>query len=229
MSNLGNMVARIQRETRRANGGSADESRTIKDCIADAIDDFKSDRFAFNVQDFTLSLQQGVYTYTSFVRSDGTTALPASQVYDIDFVRYERDGSWYHLEPASASILDSYRNPSSNDGWPQCFGWYGQSFTLYPSPSETSTMSLRGIVALDDDNSAGSLFAPATSPDTFASAWFGEGERLIRQQALYHLYTVLLDNPERAGRHAQAAALEHARLRARQAQLEPRNSVEPCY
>lgn len=228
MSTLGNMVSRIQRELRRANP-SADETRTIKDCIGDAIGDFKGDRFGFNVQEFTLSLQQGVYTYTAFVRSDGTTALPGSQVLDVDYARYVRDGSWYHLTPASAVALDSIRTQNQSDGWPESFGWVGDSLKLYPAPSEASTMTLRGLVELDNDNVAGSLFDAASSPDSFTNSWFTDGEKLIRNQALGLLYTYLLDNAARADRHFALAAQERARLLDRYSNKDPRPFVEPCF
>lgn len=210
MTTLATMESRIKRELGRA--ASPDENQALRDAIISAVDGHKSDRFQFNEGRFSFQTVSGQHEYTSFTRADGITALPSSEVFEVDWLRHEHNGARRHLEPTTSQRLDQYG--SSYTGTPTGWSWFGSSLLLTPTPDNNSTVTGWGILELDDDNNAGQLLGSASN-GTFTNSWFTEGERLVRFQALAYLFEMVYDNTRRADRSYQLAALEKDNLRVR--------------
>jgi hypothetical protein len=176
VSNLLTMRTRIRSELRR---GSDLTDATIDAAIATAIGELEAERFLFNETreiNFPTVAQQAVYT------SADSAFIPRIRKFDFAFV-YLSDQP-YRLAQEAQEKIEYWSMNGNNTGQPNCFAFYNERITLYPTPPDVYTIRFGAVVNMP---------APAAD-DEADNPWMTDAEKLVRMYAKHELYqNVLLD------------------------------------
>jgi hypothetical protein len=150
--------------------------------IVSAIDHYKRKRFWFN---------EG--TTTSSTAASGEYQARPATILDLDSLRITISSGTYPLDERHFSTLEQWSTGTTLTGQPTDFAPYKDTFRLYPIPDGIYTLTWAGLLDLG---------TPSVDADT--SAWFTDGEELIRERAKAMVrINVIMD---------QAAAMERAGL-----------------
>lgn len=190
MSSYGIMQTRIAGDLTRTDLGAQ-----IKDAIQDAVKLHEVNRYWFNItraKTFVTVANQANY---------GSAALA-----DIPFI-YELFGLFL-LDGASRFALDFIQwddfeviAASPSKGRPTCYTRIDAEILLWPTPNAVWTLRPHMHTRF------GTLFN-----DVDTNAWMVEGERLIRAQAKWYLYTNVIEDDEGAARMLPQIVDAKARL-----------------
>lgn len=169
MTDFGTMKTRIGNELKRSSLTSE-----IQNAVLSALDFYKRRRFRWNVARTTTSTTDGVEYYglpTDFIEADTMILVDSS---DLDFMQ-ERSHFW----------IDANREWSNYKDRPYIYSVQANQFRLYPVPDNTYTLLLTYVYELTK---------PSTDTDT--SAWFTDGEELIRTHAKVDMLENVIRGPE---------------------------------
>jgi len=185
MSDYGTMKSRIQNELNR--GNLTDE---IANAIISALRFYRRQRFRWNTARTTTTLTDGVEYYglpPDFL--EGDTMVLSTSNGELDWL-YERSHFW----------IDQQKDWSNYTSRPYVYSVQADELRLYPTPDAAYTLTLTYTYELDEP-----------TDDTDTSAWFTDGEELIRT----HAKVDLLENVVRG----QESLMEAQVLRGREEQI----------
>lgn len=184
MSDYGTMQTRIGNELKRASLTSE-----IQNAILSALDFYKRQGFRWNSARTTTTTTDAIEYYglpTDFIEADTMVLKDGSDLEPLE----ERTHFWIDLEKE----WDSHKSR------PYIFAVQANQFRLYPVPDDAYTMILTYRYELEKP-----------SADTDTSAWFTDGEELIRTHAKVDMLENVIRGPE--------SFQEAERLRLREAQV----------
>lgn len=156
MSDYGTMQTRIKNELKRG-----DLTSEIQDAIISALRFYKKQRFRFNIARATANTADGNEYYAlpdDFIELDTMTLTEGQRV---EFME-ERTHFW----------IDQNKGTTNYEGEPYVYAVQADQFRLYPTPDATYTMTITYAYELTEPTSDGA-----------STAWFTDGEELIRTHA----------------------------------------------
>jgi len=181
MSDYGTMQSRIQDELNRGNLTSQ-----IQNAIISALRFYSSQRFRWNISRTTTTLSDGVEYYglpSDFIEVE-TMVLTSGN--ELDWLQ-ERSYYW----------IEQQKDWSNYEARPYIFSIQADEMRFYPVPDkDTYTVTMTYIYELEEP-----------SDDTDTSAWFVQGEELIRT----HSKVDLLENVIRGQESLQEAQILRGR------------------
>ena len=161
-----------------------------------AIDEYRKTPFRWNRKriQFETVADQSVYS-TNITLDDGSTSVPASDIYDVIRLNYTADGSAYPLRMVRdfSGRLDVYSTGSVATGRPYRFDWEDEEILVWPTPADTgdviSGVAIINVSDLDEDSA---------ESEGASDPWLNEAWGLIRPEALRQLYLYLLSNEQKS-------------------------------
>ena len=169
MSDYGTMQSRIRDELNRGNLSSQ-----IINSIYSALRFYKRHKFRFNITRATASTTADIEYYglpSDFIELDTMTLTEGQEV----MLLTERSHYWIDQEKGWTNYRDR----------PRVYSVQADEFRLYPIPDDTYTLTLTYQYELTEPSS-----------DTDTSAWFTDGEELIRTHAKIDLLENIIRGPE---------------------------------
>lgn len=169
MSDFGTMQSRIQDELKRGNLTSQ-----IQNAIISALRFYKRYKFRFNITRATASTTSDIEYYglpDDFIELDTMTLTEGQELVFLT----ERSHYWIDQEKGWTNYKDR----------PRVYSVQADEFRLYPTPDDTYTLTLTYHYELTEP-----------SADTDTSAWFTDGEELIRTHAKVDLLENIIRGPE---------------------------------
>ena len=183
MSSYTDMQTRIRNELKR--GNLQDEIQTA---IISALEHYKARRFRFNIARATAQLTAGIEYY----------GLPDDFI-ELDTAVLRQDNQRYFLRERSHFWIDKNQSTVDYQGTPDVISVQADEFRMYPIPGSTS-YSVEITYCYYPYEST----TPSASD---ASAWFNEGEELIRT----HAKADILENVIRGSESLQEAQVLRGR------------------
>lgn len=169
MSDYGTMQTRIQDELKRGNLSSQ-----IDNAILSALRFYKRHKFRFNITRATTSTTDDIEYYglpDDFIELDTMTLQEGQELVFLT----ERSHYWIDQEKSWVDYKDR----------PRVYAVQADEFRLFPKPDDAYTLTLTYHYEL-----------PEPSADTDTSAWFTDGEELIRTHAKVDLLENIIRGPE---------------------------------
>ncbi|MEK1929847.1 MAG: hypothetical protein AAAC47_08660 [Pararhizobium sp.] len=203
---FGDMVNEIVDETRRS------MSTTIESLIQDAIANYETERFWFNLtNDTTFSLSASQATYTSADNS----MIP--RFMDIDRLEVTISTNYTpYMEKKSYNWIRDYNDTNALSQ--PCYWTYWGEAIHTNLPDGGYTVRLSGLTR---------LASLSVSSDTNAWVQRGSGKELIKQRAKSLLYSEYLRDDANAGRAAGREQQALQKLNLRTAKLLATGTIEP--
>ncbi|WP_461314588.1 phage adaptor protein [Bradyrhizobium embrapense] len=152
----------------------------IKDAIGDAIKNYESDRFYFNVTrslTFPTVIGQTAYTGSDF------SQIP--NIIRIDHLFLRDTVSTYDLERLEPDEFEWLQGNNTGPGKPNVFTYIDGQIMLWPIPIAVYTIRPHMHYRL-----------AALSADTDSNAWTNDAEQLIRAHAKLLLYTNVIEDTD---------------------------------
>jgi hypothetical protein len=184
LATFGALVNRVKKDLRATEGLRVSED-DIKDALNDAITFYETERFTFNEGD----IHNGLGVTITTVAETGSYAVPAAAL-TIDSVHYLAAANDNY--PLNSWTWGQYVRATANtgtSGGPSHYVHHGGYLHFYPTPSETTTVTLSGIVRLSPS---------PLSVAAHTNAWTNVALPLIRARACWDISLYRLANPDRA-------------------------------
>lgn len=177
MATFAQLKAKIADDVARS-----DLTSQIEHEVLAAIEDCSIERFWFN--------ETRGYTFSTVAGTSDYTISPTAAIQDfvkVDSVKATIGGNPVVLDRYDADEIDTLIAYNGTDGQPYCYGYYNQTFRLYPIPGDIYTVRVAGHYKLT-----------ALSADGDTNAWTVEGYELIRARAKSRLYVNVIRNQQEA-------------------------------
>lgn len=175
------MASYLDLQTRIAGDLTRDDlGSQIKDAIGDAVKNYETDRFYFNVtrsKTFPTVIGQSAYT--------GSDLAEIPNIIRIDHLFLRDTVSTFDLERLEPDEFEWLQGNNTGPGKPNCFTYIDGQILLWPVPIAVYT--LRPIMHYR---------LAALSADTDSNAWTNDAEQLIRSHAKLLLYTDLIEDTD---------------------------------
>lgn len=185
MTTLAIMKARIASDLRRD-----DLTDDIADYIPEAITDFQHKRLYFNeTRAFTFNTVSLTQRYTE-------TEFPnVVNLIKIDSAFVTIGGSKYQLFPKDPTWIEQMTTNTGSTGQSSTFALYGEQFWMYPTPNDVWAVNLLAV----------QKYAAPAADDTANNRWMTDCARMIKSQAMGHLYAYVIKDKDKASTFYQLA------------------------
>jgi hypothetical protein len=242
MANFGTMAQRIKDEILR---DTSVDATYAKKAIVSAIDFYKYHRFWFNESNFLLSTVDGTNGYSPV--SSGTAGYPRDLI-SIDHLSLLDGSTITTINKVGIQEFRERRTSTTTEGKPLYWAFHGELLLLYPTPDAVYTVTGHSVRELAvDDPGTGTVYAPSILPiyeggvwvfedadgnaltDACTSAWFVEGEQLIRAKAKSIVYKEVLKDAKSADVEERAAGLAFINLKGATDRFEMPDRTVPWY
>lgn len=199
MTTLAIMKARIASDLRRD-----DLTDDIADYISEAIEDFQQERFWFNEsRSFTFNTVVNTQRYTSVEFPDVVNIIKVDSAYATF------GDARYQITPKDPNWIQRMTTNTGSAGQTQNYALYAVAFWLYPVPNDVWTIDFMGVAK----------YAAPAADATTGNYWMTDARRMIRSQALGHLYAYVIKDRDKASGFYQLAEDAKGRLKDRTAEM----------
>lgn len=195
------MEERIRLDTRRL---SASDDDVIRLAVIDSIRHWRRKRFFYNEEDRTFPTVIGQDKYTRAPTPASTVGYPFDLL-SLETLWYPQGSTEQEVFPEKHKVIREMFVTGAR-GFPSLYAWHDE--TIYLDYEPHAVFNLRAIYVKDlgtptysfDGNAWTFLHPDGTSlSGTYSTAWFTDGEALVRLYAEFLIYSVFLKDQEEAG------------------------------